>query len=122
MMLFPKVLVLATTLPKIDKNSIFLLNCHQKFPKFSQNFPKICSFRPNARKINAWFVIFFEKYGKIMYVSQFSYENVGKFLNISQKFVFFVQIPEKLTHALLIFRKYFLRNLFEHFRDFLKYS
>ena len=35
--------------------------------KISQHFPKIRVFRPNARKINAWFVNFFEKYAKIMH-------------------------------------------------------
>ena len=55
MMLFPKALFLATTLPKIDKNSIFLMNLYQKISKFSQNFPTICIFRPNVRKINAEF-------------------------------------------------------------------
>ena len=38
------------------KNSIFLQNFHQKISKFSQNFPTIWVFRPNAQKINAWFV------------------------------------------------------------------
>ena len=60
MMLFPKALFLATTFPKIDKNSIFLLNLYQKFSKFSQNFQTICIFRPNTRKINAWFLNFVE--------------------------------------------------------------
>ena len=57
-MLFPKALFLATTFPKIDKNSIFLMNFYQKISKFSQNFPTVCIFRPNARKINAWFLKF----------------------------------------------------------------
>ena len=52
MMLFPKALFLATTFPKLDKNSIFLINFDQKISKFSQNLPTICIFRPNARKIN----------------------------------------------------------------------
>ena len=56
MMLFPKALFLVTIFPKIIKNSIFLLNFD---PKFSQNFPTICVFRPNALKINAWFDKFF---------------------------------------------------------------
>ena len=74
MMLFPKALFLAINFHKIDKNSIFLLNFHQKIPKFSQNFPTICSFRPNARKINAWVVKYFETYAKIMDFSKFSKE------------------------------------------------
>ena len=38
--------------PKIEKNSIFPLNFHQKFSKFSQNFPNDCVFvqtRENLR-------------------------------------------------------------------------
>ena len=58
MMLFPKALFLATTFPKTDKNSIFLMNFYQKISKFSQNFPTICIFRPNARKITAGFLNF----------------------------------------------------------------
>ena len=53
MMLFPKALFLATTFPKIVKNSIFLLNFYQKFSKITQNFQKFVCFRPNARKFNA---------------------------------------------------------------------
>ena len=61
MVLFPKALFLVTNLPKNknnkkNKKSIFLLNFHQKFPKSSQNFPIICVFRPNARKLKAGFV------------------------------------------------------------------
>ena len=55
MMLFPKALFLATTFPKIDKNSIFLMNVYQRISEFSQNFPTICICRPNSRKINAGF-------------------------------------------------------------------
>ena len=58
MMLFPKALFLATTFPKIDKNSIFLMNFYQKISEFSHNFPTICIFRPDALKINAGFVKF----------------------------------------------------------------
>ena len=72
MKLFPKALFLATTFQKIVKNSIFLLNFHQKFTKFSQNFPTNCLFRPNARKINSLFVKLFEKYSKIMHFLQFT--------------------------------------------------
>ena len=53
MMLFPKALFLATAFPKIDKNQIFLKNFYRGISKFSQNFPTICIFRPNARRINA---------------------------------------------------------------------
>ena len=38
MVLFPKALFLATTFPKLAKNSIFLLNFFQKFLKVSQQF------------------------------------------------------------------------------------
>ena len=72
MILFTKALFLATTFPTIVKNSIFLLNFYQEFSKISQNFQTIRVFRPNARKINAWFVKFFEKYGKIMHYLLFS--------------------------------------------------
>ena len=58
MMVFPKALFLATTFPKIAKNWIFLMNFYQKISKFSQNFPKLCIFRPNARKGNAGFLRF----------------------------------------------------------------
>ena len=81
-MLFPKALVLATTLPKIVKNSISLMNFYQNFSKISQNFSTICAFRPNARKINAWFVKLFEKYAKIMDFRNFLkkfFENLRKF-------------------------------------------
>ena len=52
MMVFPKALFLAKTFPNIDKNSNFRMNFYQKISKFSQNFPTICIFRPNVRKIN----------------------------------------------------------------------
>ena len=78
MVLFPKALVLVTDFPKIVKNSNFLLNFHQKFSNFSQNFKTICIFRPNARKINAWFVKFLEKYAKIKHFRNF----LKKFLKI----------------------------------------
>ena len=58
MMLFPKALFLATTFPKINKNSIFLMNFNQKSSKISHNLPTIYIFRPNARKINAGFLKF----------------------------------------------------------------
>ena len=65
MLLFPMALFLATTFPKVAKKSIFLLNFYQKFSKYFQNFQNSCVFRPNARKINAWFVKFSVKYAKI---------------------------------------------------------
>ena len=58
MLLFPKAIFLATTFQKIAKNSIFLMNFYQTISKLSQNFPIICIFRPNERKINAQFLKF----------------------------------------------------------------
>ena len=57
MMLFPMALFLVTNFPKITKNSIFLLNSHQKFSKFSNN---LC-ISSKREKINAGFVKFFLK-------------------------------------------------------------
>ena len=82
MRLFPKARFLATSFPKIDKNSNFLTNFYQKISKFSQNFPTICIFRPNARKINAVFLKFCWEYAKIMIFAIFS-RNFWKF---TQKF------------------------------------
>ena len=76
LMLFRKALFLATTFPKIVKSSIFLL-------LFYQNFPTICVFRPNARKINAWFVKFLEKYAKIMHFCYFLKRSFENFRNSS---------------------------------------
>ena len=60
MVLFPKAPFLVRKFPEIIKNSIFLLNLHQIFSKFSQHFTTMCGFRQKPRKINAWFVKFFE--------------------------------------------------------------
>ena len=61
MMLFPKALFLVTNFPQ--KIKIKKFNFSIEFSsKISQNFAAICIFRPNARKINAWFVKSFEKY------------------------------------------------------------
>ena len=86
MVLFPKALFLATTIPKLAKNLIFLLNFYQRFSKFSQNFPTISVFRPNARKCNACFVKFFWKYAQVMHFKQFLKEIFWKFSKISQSF------------------------------------
>ena len=74
--------ILSKKYPKIIKSSIFLLNFHQKSSKFSQNFPTICVFRPNARKLNAWFVNFFEKDAKIIHFSQISNQIFWKFSGV----------------------------------------
>ena len=71
MMLFPNALFLATTFPKIVKNSIFLMKFYQNFSKISQIFPTICVFPPKARKINAWFVKFFENYVIAIFLRNF---------------------------------------------------
>ena len=86
MVLFPKALFLATTFPKVAKHSIFLLNFYQKFSKFSENFSTVCVFRPNAQKINAWFVKYFEKYAKIMHFSNFLKKTFQNFRKFSQNF------------------------------------
>ena len=65
MMLFPKALFYATTFPTILKIQ-FSIEFLSKVSKVSQNFPTICVFRPNARRIDAGLVNFFEKYAKIM--------------------------------------------------------
>ena len=53
-------------LPKLVKNSIFLLNFYQKLRKLS-HYSHHCVVRPNARKMIAWFVKSFERYAKIMH-------------------------------------------------------
>ena len=64
MMLFPKFLFLATNFPKIDKNSIFQLNFHQNFSKFSQIFPKQLCFSCKRAKIKRMVLKFFCKIGE----------------------------------------------------------
>ena len=58
----------------------------ENFRKFSQNFPTNWVFRPNARKIDAGFVKFFEKYAKIMNFSKICKEVVENFRKFSQDF------------------------------------
>ena len=86
MVLFQKALFLAATFPKLAKNLNFLLNFYQKFSKFSQYFPTIFVFRPNARKSNAWFVKFFWKYAQVMHFKQFLKQIFWNFSKISQIF------------------------------------
>ena len=64
MMLFPKFLFLAITFPKIDKNSTFPLNFHQKLSKFSQIFPKQLCFSSKRAKIWRMVLKFFCKIGE----------------------------------------------------------
>ena len=58
LVLFSKALFLATTFAEIIEKSFFLLT-------FLSKFSQQCVFRPNARKLNAWFLKNFAKYAKI---------------------------------------------------------
>ena len=72
--LFKKGLFLATSFPKIVKNSNFLLNFHPKFSKFSQNFQQVCFVQTMVHfsKIHVGFFNCFEKSPNIMHCLQFS--------------------------------------------------
>ena len=61
------------------------MNFHQNFPKVSQNFPTICSFRPNAQSIIAWLLIFFEKSAKLMHFCNFLGNCFCKFLKFLRR-------------------------------------
>ena len=52
---FRRLSFLRRPIAKLDTNSSFLLDFHQRF---SQNFPKHCVFRRNAQRFNAYFWIF----------------------------------------------------------------
>ena len=104
-MLFPKAVFLVTTFAKISKSSIFLLNFYQIKFKSSQRFVFFVKTHVNLAHD---LLNFFEKYAKILDVSNFlknHFEKFRKFLKISQQFMFFVQKREKLTHCLLNFLK-----------------
>ena len=115
---------------KIQKNSIFLQNFHQKISKFSQNFSTICVFRPSPKKINVWFVKYFEKYAKIVHSYQFSNEIFSKISKVFSKFpinclfrpkgqkinAWFVKLYEKLA-KIMHFEK-FPKKFFQSFRAF----
>ena len=106
MVLFPKALFLATTFPKLSKNSIFLLNFYQKFSKISHSFPTICIFRPNGEKGTHRFVNIFEKYAQIVDFLQFYSEIFWKISKISQNFpkiCVFRPNGEKSTHRFVNF-------------------
>ena len=79
LLLFRKALFLATTLPKIVKNSIFLLKFNRNFSKFSQKFHSICVCRPNVRKFSSGFVKFCVKLATIMHFCNFLKKNFAKF-------------------------------------------
>ena len=70
MVLFPKALFLVTNLPKKIKNKkipffyrIFIKN----FQNFLWIYQQFAFFVQTRKKINAWFLKFFEKYAKIMH-------------------------------------------------------
>ena len=101
MMLFPKALFLATTFPKIVKNSIFPLNFYQKFLKISQQFE---FFVQTAKNGTNRFVNSFEKYAQIMDFFNFLKKILKNFETFSKfQKLFVVKMRDKLTHGLLIF-------------------
>ena len=130
LVLFSKALYLATPFPEIIEKLFFLLRFLPKFSKFSQNFPTICVFRPNAQKRNAEFVNLFEKSAKIIHLYQFSDESFSKFSKIFSKFpinyvfrpnaqkgnAWFVKFCEKYAHRCIFSN--FLKKAFEKFRNF----
>ena len=61
----------------------FLQFSSENFPKISQKFPANSVFRPNAQKLNAGFVRFFEKYAQKSIFSNF----LNKIFIIFLKFV-----------------------------------
>ena len=62
MVLFPKALFLVTNFQKNkNKKFNFYIELSSQIFKILSNFPTISVFRPNARKISAWFVKFFGK-------------------------------------------------------------
>ena len=87
-MLFPKALFLATAFPKIDKNSVLLLNFYQKcqnFLKISQQFVFIVKTR---EKLTLSFLNFVENRLKLFMFLLFYQENFENFLKITQTIVF----------------------------------
>ena len=70
---------------KIEKNSIFPLNFHQEFSKFSQNFPNNCVFRPNAREFTAWFWNFLQNRRKYSMFCNFLQEFLCEFSKILRR-------------------------------------
>ena len=60
MMLFPKAKFLATSFPKIDKNSIFLMNFYQKIQNFINISQQFVFFVQTREKLTMGFQIFAE--------------------------------------------------------------
>ena len=58
----------------------------KKLSNFSQNFPTICVFRPNAEKNNEYFGKFFWELCNIMHFSNFSKKFLEKFWKIFETF------------------------------------
>ena len=95
----------------------------ENFRKFSQKFPIICGFRPNAQKVNARFSKSFEKYAKIMHLSQFwkFFENFRKFYQnficIFRNFLKkFIENFIKISYAKIMYFSNFLKKFFKNFR------
>ena len=92
MMLFPKALFLATTFPKIDKNSIFLMNFYQKISKI-----------PN----NAFFSIFSRKLLKMLSkIPQRIMVLVKTLENLTQAFEIFLKIDQNKAFFVLFSKKF----------------
>ena len=82
-----------------------------KIFKIFSKFPTNCVFRPNVRKINAWFVKLFERF------RNFLKKTFEKFRNFSDNFQqIFFQARKNLTHDLLNFLKNMLtKSIFSNF-------
>ena len=86
----------------------FLIKFSENFRKFSQECLANNIFRPNAKKLNAGFVKFFEKYSKKSIFSNFlkkCFENFLKILEIVKKFF------ENFYKIFTKFLEYFLKFL-----------
>ena len=102
MRLFPKALFLASTFPKVSKNSIFLLNFYQKFSKFSQNFQTICVVCANAPNGNMDCLILLKRFENNGSFAIF----LWNFLKIFSKFpnnLFFRPNARKINKGILNF-------------------
>ena len=82
----------------------FLKKNFKYFRKFSQRFPANSVFRPNAQKLNAGFVKFFEKYAKksiFCNIHRKFFENFLKILEIL--FEYFGNFSKSFTKFLNFF-------------------